>query len=173
MHRHGYQGKKFGRQRDQRQALLVGLAESLILKETIETTLPKAKEAAKYTEKLITKAKVGSLHARRQLIAQLSTIQAVNKLVDEIAPKLAARNSGYLRVKRTVLRRGDNAQLASVSFVDDLQKTARPKIKEASSAEPTKAVKPAAKPKKTSAVKTVKKSPPRKAAVKTAKKGKK
>ena len=120
MHRHGYQGKKFGRERDQRQALLKGLSESLILNESIETTLPKAKEAAKYTEKLITKAKIGTLHSRRQIISKLSTLDAANKLIEEIAPKLQSRNSGYLRVKKTSLRRGDNAQMAKVSFVDDL-----------------------------------------------------
>lgn len=120
MHRHGYQGRKLGRERDQRSALLKGLAESLILNETIETTLPKAKEAVKYTEKLITKAKVGTLHARRQVLSKLSTIEATNKLVDDIAPKLTARNSGHLRVKKTGFRRGDNAEMAKISFVDDL-----------------------------------------------------
>ena len=121
MHRHGYQGRKFGRERDQREALLAGLAESLILHESIETTLPKAKEIVPYVERLITKAKKGDLHNRRQIIAQLQTLEAAHKLVDDIAPKLSARNSGYLRVERTVTRRGDNAQLARVSFVDSLK----------------------------------------------------
>jgi large subunit ribosomal protein L17 len=121
MHRHGYKGTKFGRQRDGRRALMKGLASSLVLDESIETTLPKAKEIARYTEKLVTKAKVGSLHSRRQLISKLATKEAANKLVDELAPKLGGRSSGYLRVKRTSLRRGDNSQLARVSFVDDLE----------------------------------------------------
>lgn len=121
MHRHGYQGKKFNRERDQRRALMKGLADSLIKYETIETTLPKAKEVVPYVEKLITKAKKGDLHNRRQIIADLQTTASAHKLVDEIAPKLSARNSGHLRVKRTVVRRGDNAQLARVSFVDDLK----------------------------------------------------
>ena len=120
MHRHGYQGRKFGRQRDQRSALLKGLAESLILNESIETTLPKAKEAITYTEKLITKAKVGTLHARRQILSNLSTVEATNKLVDQIAPLLSTRTSGHLRIKMTGLRRGDNAEMARISFVDDL-----------------------------------------------------
>jgi large subunit ribosomal protein L17 len=120
MHRHGYKGKKFGRERDQREALLKGLAEALILNETIETTLPKAKELVPYTEKLITKAKKADVHNRRQIIASLSTLEAAHKLVDEIAPKLTARTSGHLRVVRTDLRRGDGAQMARVSFVDDL-----------------------------------------------------
>ena len=117
---------KFGRARAQRQALLKSLADSLILNESIETTLPKAKVVARYTEKLITKAKKGkdSLHHRRIVVTGLNTVEAAHKLVDEIAPKMSARNSGYLRVEKTGLRRGDRAQLAKVSFVGD-QKTAK------------------------------------------------
>ena len=125
MHRHGYQGRKLGRKRDQRQALIVGLAESLVLRESIETTLPKAKELISYTEKLISKAKKGGLHSRRQVIAGLSTVEAATKLVDDIAPKLAGRSSGHLRIVRTKLRRGDAVQLARISFVDDLSKPAK------------------------------------------------
>ncbi|PID31940.1 50S ribosomal protein L17 [Candidatus Saccharibacteria bacterium] len=120
MHRHGYQGRKFHREKDQRRALMKGLADSLVLHESIETTLPKAKEIVPYVEKLITKAKKGDLHNRRQIISDLHTIAAAHKLVDEIAPKLHSRTSGHLRVERTRVRRGDNAQLARVSFVDDL-----------------------------------------------------
>lgn len=120
MHRHSYKGRKFNRETDQRTALLKGLADSLIKYESIETTLPKAKEIVPYVEKLITKAKKGDLHNRRQIISNLQTIESAHKLVDQIAPKLTARNSGHLRVVRTITRRGDNAQLARVSFVDDL-----------------------------------------------------
>lgn len=140
MHRHGYQGRKFGRERDQRQALIKGLAESLVIRESIETTLPKAKEVVMYTEKLITKAKKGGLHNRRQVISGLSTLEAAHKLVDDIAPKLGGRPSGHLRIEKTNLRRGDAAQLARVSFVDDLSKAVKP-VK----AEPKAAAKPAAK----------------------------
>jgi len=122
MHRHGYKGIKFGRQRDQRRALLKSLADSLILHESIETTLPKAKEVASYTEKLITKAKQGGLHNRRQVINGLMTLEAAHKLVDELSPRLSGRSSGYFRVVRATARRGDNARLAKVSFVDDLAK---------------------------------------------------
>src|SRR5882757_7035854 len=120
MHRHGYQGRKLHRERDQREALVQGLADSLIKYESIETTLPKAKEVVPYLEKLITKAKKGDLHNRRQVISGLQTVTSAHKLVDEIAPKLKGRESGHLRVKRTTVRRGDNVQLARVSFVDDL-----------------------------------------------------
>ncbi len=123
MHRHGYKGRKFGREKDERRALVKSLANSLVLEESIETTLPKAKEVLPYVEKLITKAKKGDLHNRRQVIASLMTLEAAHKLVDEIAPKLKGRNSGHLRIERTRLRRGDNAQMATISFVDDLTTT--------------------------------------------------
>src|SRR5580693_1216031 len=121
MHRHGYQGRKFHRERDQRRALISGLADSLIKYESIETTLPKAKEIVPYVEKLITKAKKGDLHNRRQIISSLQTVSSAHKLVDEIAPKLTGRTSGHLRIEKTRFRRGDNTQLAQVSFVDDLK----------------------------------------------------
>lgn len=149
MHRHGYKGRKFHRERDQRTALIKSLAESLIKYETIETTLPKAKEVLPYVEKLITKAKKGDLHNRRMIISDLQTVATAHKLVDEIAPKLKGRVSGHLRIKRTALRRGDNAQLARISFVDDLKVApiAQP-------AESKKIAKPAA---KKTAIKTVNK----------------
>ena len=120
MHRHGYKGTKFSRQTDQRRALLKGLATSLVLHGTIETTLPKAKAVLPKVEVLITKAKRGDLHNRRQIISALSTLEAANKLVDEIAPKLTSRTSGHLRITRTSVRVGDNVQLARVSFVDSV-----------------------------------------------------
>lgn len=146
MHRHGYQGRKFHRQRDQRRALIKGLADSLVKYESIETTLPKAKEIVPYMEKLITKAKKGDLHNRRQVISGLQTIESAHKLVDEIAPKLAGRNSGHLRITKTSVRRGDNTQLATVSFVDDLKTApvAKPAAK-STTVKPTSEAKPAAK----------------------------
>lgn len=128
MHRHGYKGRKFNRETDQRRALMKGLADSLVKYESIETTLPKAKEIVPYVEKLITKAKKGDLHNRRQVISDLQTIASAHKLVDEIAPKLSGRDSGHLRIEKTGMRRGDNAQLARVSFVDDLKSEAKPAV---------------------------------------------
>lgn len=121
MHRHGYQGRKFGRKTDQRSALIKGLAESLVRDESIKTTVPKAKELVPYIEKLITKAKKADLHNRRQVISGLQTIESAHKLVDEIAPKLSGRVSGHVRIEKLGLRRGDNAEMARVSFVDDLK----------------------------------------------------
>ena len=121
MHRHGYKGRKLGRQRDQRRALLKGLATSLVMEESIETTFPKAKELVRYIEKLITNAKKGNLANRRAVIAGLSTQVAAVKLVDQIAPQLTGRTSGHVRVERTRLRVGDGAQMAIVEFVDELK----------------------------------------------------
>ncbi|MBP6037900.1 MAG: 50S ribosomal protein L17 [Candidatus Saccharimonas sp.] len=121
MHRHGYKGRKFGRETDQRRALIKGLATSLVMEEKIETTLPKAKELTRYIEKLITKAKRGDLANRRAVIAGLSTQIAAVKLVDQIAPQLSSRTSGHVRVARTRLRVGDGAQMATIEFVDELK----------------------------------------------------
>ena len=121
MHRHGYKGRKFGRERDQRRALMKGLATSLVEHEKIETTLPKAKELVRYIEKLITKAKKGDLANRRMVIAGLSTQDAAFKLVDGIAPQLTGRTSGHVRVERTRVRKGDGAEMATIAFVDELK----------------------------------------------------
>jgi len=147
MHRHGYKGRKLHRERDQREALIKGLADSLIKYESIETTLPKAKEVVPYVEKLITKAKNGDLHSRRQVISALHTVATAHKLVDDVAPKLSGRTSGHLRIEKTRLRRGDNAQLARVSFVDDLNEAPVAKKAVPAAAKPAqaeKAAKPAA-----------------------------
>lgn len=149
MHRHGYKGRKFNRERDGRRALIKSLAESLILQESIETTIYKAKEILPYVEKLITKAKKGDLHNRRQIIASLQTLEAAHKLVDDIAPKLKGRVSGHLRIERTTTRRGDNAEMAKISFVDDLN--IAPVAKAAAKVE---ADKPKAEAKKTAVKKT-------------------
>lgn len=139
MHRHGYVGRKFSRERDQRRALIKGLATSLVEHGKIETTLPKAKELVRYIEKLITKAKKGDLANRRMVIASLSTQAAAFRLVDVIAPQLGGRTSGHVRVERTRLRVGDGAQMATIAFVDDISETPKAEVKKP-------AAKPAAKP---------------------------
>jgi large subunit ribosomal protein L17 len=148
MHRHGYKGRKLHRERDQRVALVKGLADSLVKYESIETTLPKAKEVVPYVEKLITKAKKGDLHNRRMVISDLQTLESAHKLVDEIAPKLMGRTSGHLRIVRTKTRRGDNAQLARVSFVDDLKEAPVAKAAAAAAKTPVKKAAPKAAAKK-------------------------
>ena len=119
MHRHGYKGRKFGRETDQRQALMRGLMIALIDQHEIESTEAKVKELRRVMEKIITKAKKGDLASRRLVISRVGNINSANKLIDEIAPKIT-RDSGYLRIERTRLRVGDGAQMAAISFVDDL-----------------------------------------------------
>ena len=163
MHRHGYQGRKFGRERDQRTALMRSLSVALVEHGSIETTLPKAKELRPNFEKLVSKAKKGDLHNRRQIVSALGSVPAAHKMVDQIAPAMK-RTSGYLRIERTTLRRGDNTQMARISFVDNIE--ASTSSKETSVATPVKA--------KEAAVKTAtKKAPARKPATKTAKQEKK
>jgi len=140
MHRHGYKGRKFGRERDQRRALIKGLATSLVEYTKIETTLPKAKDLVRYIEKLVTKAKKGDLASRRQVIAGLSTQSAANRLIDVIAPQLTGRTSGHFRIERTRLRVGDGAQMATIAFVDDIKDVAKVE-KKAAPAPKTAAVK--------------------------------
>ena len=120
MHRHGYKGRKFGRERDQRRALMRGLICALIFNLEITTTLARAKEMRRHTEKLITLAKRGGLANRRLLIARLDNRDAANRLMDVIAPQIQ-RDSGYLRIERAGFRKGDNAELGTISFVDTIE----------------------------------------------------
>ena len=120
MHRHGYKGRKFGRETDQRTALTRGLMRSLFKYKSINTTLAKAKEIRRPAEKLITIAKKGDLAARCTVIARLNDQETGNELIDVIAPQIK-RNSGYLRIERTGFRRGDNAEMATISFVDEIK----------------------------------------------------
>lgn len=125
MHRHGYRGRKFGRERDQRRALMRGLMISLVEHGAITTTLPKAKELRPQAEKMITVARQGGLAGRRRLIAKLN-VDTANRLVDVIVPSLK-RDSGYLRVTRLDQRRvGDNAELATIEFVDEITEVTKP-----------------------------------------------
>jgi large subunit ribosomal protein L17 len=119
MHRHGYKGRKFGRETDQRLALTRGLMCSLIQNTSITTTLARAKEIRRSTEKLITLAKKGGLANRRLIIARLNDIETASLLVDVIAPQIK-RDSGYLRIEHAGYRRGDNAEMGTISFVDDI-----------------------------------------------------
>ena len=128
MHRHGYKGRKFGRETDQRRALLRGLMCSLIKYQAITVTLARAKEMRRVTEKLVTIAKKGGLTNRRLLISRLDNLEVADLLMDVIAPQIK-RNSGYLRIERTGFRKGDHAEMATISFVDsinlDLKKEAK------------------------------------------------
>lgn len=119
MHRHGYKGRKFGRETDQRRALLRGLMCSLIKYQSITVTLARAKEMRRYTEKLITIAKKGGLANRRLLIARLDDLEVADLLMDVIAPQIE-RDSGYLRIERASFRKGDHAEMGTISFIDSI-----------------------------------------------------
>ncbi len=143
MHRHGYKGRKFGRETDQRRALTRGLMCSLIKYQTITTTLARAKEIRRSTEKLITIAKKGGLNNRRLVIARLNDLEAATLLVDVIAPQIK-RDSGYLKIERAGYRRGDNAEMGTISFVDEISLEKKEEVKEPV-AKKSVAKKPAAK----------------------------
>lgn len=119
MHRHGTKGRKFGRETDQRRALLRGLMCSLIKYQSINVTLARAKELRRETEKLVTIAKKGGLANRRLLIARLDDIETADLLMDVIVPQIK-RSSGYLRIERTGFRKGDHSEMATISFVDEI-----------------------------------------------------
>ncbi len=119
MHRHGYKGRKFGRETDQRRALERGLIRALIENLSITTTLARAKEIRREAEKLVTIAKKGDLANRRILISRLDDIKTADLLMDKIAPQVK-RDSGYLRIERAGFRRGDNAEMGIISFVDNI-----------------------------------------------------
>ena len=116
--RHHNSNRKFGRGKVQRQALLNSLALNLIVREKIKTTEPKAKELRPFMEKLVTRAKGGSLATRRLIIAKLSNRSSeVKKLFDVIAPKYADKKGGYTRVLKLGARKSDGAKMAIIEFV--------------------------------------------------------
>ena len=119
MHRHGYKVRKVGRETDQAHALVRGLMCSLIKYQSITTTLARAKEIRRSTEKLITLAKQGDLASRRLVIARLDDMTTADLLVDVIAPQIK-RNSGYLKIEHAGFRKGDHAEMGTISFVDDI-----------------------------------------------------
>ena len=116
--RHGAAYRKLGRTVSHRQAMFANMAASLIKHEQITTTLPKAKELRPFVEKLVTLAKKGDLHARRQAISPVRDVPQVGKLFDTLAPRYAERNGGYIRIMKAGFRHGDNAAMAVIEFVD-------------------------------------------------------
>jgi large subunit ribosomal protein L17 len=116
--RHGNRGRKFNRTAAHRKAMFANLAAALIKHEQIVTTLPKAKDLRPVVEKLITLAKKGSLHAKRQAISQIRDEGQVAKLFGILAPRYKGRMGGYTRVLKAGFRFGDNAPMAVIEFVD-------------------------------------------------------
>lgn len=114
--KHIKKGRKFGRQRDQREALLKGLAANLILKEKITTTEAKAKEVRPFAEKLITKSRINNL-ANVRYLARYLPVRALKKIIAEIGPRYQARPGGYTRITKIGLRKTDSAKMAIIELV--------------------------------------------------------
>jgi large subunit ribosomal protein L17 len=115
-HARGY--RRLNRTHEHRKALFVNMCGSLIEHEQIKTTLPKAKELRPIIEKLITLAKRGDLHARRQAASKLVQDKDVAKLFEVLGPRYKDRQGGYVRVLKAGFRYGDMAPMAIIEFVD-------------------------------------------------------
>lgn len=116
--RHGIRGRKLGRNKSHRRSLFANQAASLIMHEQIKTTLAKAKELRPIVEKLVTFAKKGDLHARRQAISFLYCEESVKKLFSVLGERYKERNGGYIRIIKAGCRFGDNAPVAYIEFVE-------------------------------------------------------
>src|SRR6056297_2581853 len=116
--RHGNKINALGRKKAHREAMLANMACSLIEHKRINTTVAKAKELRKYVEPLITKSKSDSTHSRRVVFSYLKSKDAVSELFREVAPKVAERPGGYLRILKTGRRLGDSAEMCMVELVD-------------------------------------------------------
>ena len=134
--RHHRVAKKFGRSTAHRKALMKSLVTNLILADSIQTTLPKAKQARKDAEKIVTIARKGTLAARRLASSRLQQPKAVQKLFDKIAPAMEGRNGGYTRILKLGTRKGDGAQMAILQWVTapEAKDAAAPKAEEAAPA---------------------------------------
>jgi len=133
--RHQRVMKKFGRSTAHRKMLMKGLVTNLILAESIKTTLPKAKEARKDADKIVTIAKKGDLAARRLAASRTLDPKAVQKLFDKIAPSMKDRKGGYTRIIKLGTRKGDAAEMCI------LQWTTAPQVAEEVSEDKAKEVK--------------------------------
>ena len=116
--RHGFRGRRFNRTAEHRTAMFANMSAALIKHEQIVTTLPKAKDLRPVVEKLVTLAKKGSLHARRQAMAEVRDETQVKKLFEVLAARYKDRHGGYLRIMKAGFRYGDSAPMAAIEFVD-------------------------------------------------------
>jgi large subunit ribosomal protein L17 len=140
--RHAVRGRKLGRTSAHRQALFRNQLQSLVDKERIITTLPKAKELRPIAERVITRGKRDSVPARRWVLRWLLHRDLVKKVFDEISPRFADRPGGYLRIVKLGPRKGDNAEMALVEMVElgaDIAKPGDDKKSEAAAAKKAKA----------------------------------
>jgi len=124
--RHGHGLRKLNRTTSHRLAMLRNMTVSLLRHEEITTTLPKAKELRRVVEPMITIGKTASLANRRLAFNRLRDREIVTKLFDQLGPRYAKRNGGYLRILKKGFRNGDNAPLALVSLMDRPEASAEP-----------------------------------------------
>lgn len=110
------QGRKFGRPRNQRHALMKGLSRALILRERINTTEAKARELRRYIEPVITRAQVDTVANRRHLVRFFDTT-VVRKLMSDIGPRYKERKGGYTRITKRIPRKTDSARMAVIELV--------------------------------------------------------
>lgn len=115
--RHQIDHRKLGRSAGHRRALLRNMVTSLILHERVETTLPKAKELRRTADRMITLAKEGTLHARRQAAAFVMSDESLRKLFSTLAERFKDRAGGYTRIFRFPHRRGDSAEMATIEYL--------------------------------------------------------
>lgn len=128
--RHQRVMKKFGRSSAHRKMLMRSLVTNLILAESIKTTLPKAKEARKDADRIVTIAKKGDLSARRLAASRLLDPKAVQKLFDKIAPGMKDRKGGYTRIVKLDTRKGDASEMCVLQWVTDATAEAPAETKE-------------------------------------------
>ncbi|MEE8498023.1 MAG: 50S ribosomal protein L17 [Acidimicrobiia bacterium] len=110
-------GRRLGGSASHQKAILSNLAQELFWDERVTTTVAKAKMLRPYAEKMITKARRGSLHDRRMILRDIGDTEVVTRLFDEVAPRYAERPGGYTRLMRLGPRRGDGAEMAIVELV--------------------------------------------------------
>lgn len=115
--RHNIDTRKLGRPTAHRKAMLANLVASLIIEEQIETTVTRAKEVRRVAERIITRAKGGTLHDRRVVISRMNHKEAVNKLFDDVVKRYEGRPGGYTRILKTGYRPGDASPMAIISLV--------------------------------------------------------
>lgn len=116
--RHKIKGSKLNRTSSHRKAMFANMATALIMNEQIKTTLPKAKALRPIVERLVTKARNGTLAARRDIISRIRDIVAAEKLMSILATRYKERPGGYTRVIKAGFRYGDRASVAYIEFVD-------------------------------------------------------
>ena len=116
--RHAKKINHLGRTDAHRKAMLSNMATSLIMHKRISTTLAKAKALRMYVEPIVTRSKNDTTHSRREVFAHLQNKYAVTELFREISPKIADRPGGYTRILKTGFRKGDNAEMCIIEFVD-------------------------------------------------------